>query len=645
MSITFLALLLLFSLTIVLFLYRPKSDSLSAKNIFQGILNSFLAYPLVICFSLLATAATTFHIWWINDWYQEIFRLELALVFGISLSYAFYSLGKIRREIISLLVPLIVFFAYYIQRDQATITFSIRWVQFFILSHLFVSFAPHTKTNSQETFWKYNKNILFCFVVAAIYSAFIFISISIAIGAIQYLFEIKDPDWFKTYPTLWAICALLIHPLIFLGVSESKLKENTDENLKALRIFAAYVLIPVVLLYLLILLSYGLKIAVSAELPKGMVGWLVCSFGLAGTFTWLLTYPLGKERSGLIKFFHLRFFNLFIPLLILLGIAVYERVSNYGFTELRYLLFILTIWISIITILFTVRPNAQIKLIPISLLLLTALTIYGPLSAFSVSLKSQTGRLDKFLFSKTNCSELSVGEIPLTDTKEITSILSYLITNHTQQTFTLLKSICHKNPKALAVIENFSSKTEQKDGFSNNEHYRLKYTFAQEFLPTLGLQAISEHEKIPSANEKVFYFSTNSQHDLRIYDVSNFDSFISNLSIYKNHERDATLADGSKINFAISDSSLITKIGDSSIIINFTELIHKISQDTQKQYTWSAVPPEIFMLEKEMNGIKIKLFLRHISGRREENDIAIKSMSADVGVSIRNFPSKAANIH
>ncbi|MDB5001139.1 MAG: hypothetical protein JWR76_2216 [Mucilaginibacter sp.] len=128
-------------------------------------------------------------------------------------------------------------------------------------------------------------------------------------------------------------------------------------------------------------------------------------------------------------------FILLISLLILLFTAAGTRIFRYGITEMRYFLVLLACWLLLITVYFLIAKKQNIKLIPISLSILTLLSIYGPQSAFSVSLYSQRRVLVE-TFKKNNA--FKNGKLLQVDSTKIkkkeaghaVATLNYLITKH-----------------------------------------------------------------------------------------------------------------------------------------------------------------------------------------------------------------------
>ena len=260
--------------------------------------------------------------------------------------------------------------------------------------HLLVAFAPFIGRGSLDGFWEYNKSLFLRFLASALYAGVLYVGLAAALAAIDALFNVKI-DW-VVYMRLFALVVAGFSTLFFLaGVpSVEELKSDEVNYPKGLKLFTQYVLIPLMTIYLAILLVYEVKIIIAWEFPKGMVSLLILGYAVFGILSLLLIYPIkNKEGFGWIKLFSKFFYLMMIPLVILLLLAIWKRVSNYGITESRYILICLAAWLSLITLYFLISKKQNIKVIPASLCVLALLAVYGPQSAFSVSRYSQLSRL------------------------------------------------------------------------------------------------------------------------------------------------------------------------------------------------------------------------------------------------------------
>lgn len=295
--------------------------------------------------------------------------------------------------------------------------------------HLLVAFAPFINKGTANGFWQYNKTLFLRILTSALYAGVLFAGLAIALVAIDGLFNIKI-EW-QIYMRLFSIVTAGFMTIFFLaGVPDNFEELDKDESYpKGLKIFTQYVLIPLMTIYLLILLVYEVKIIINWELPKGLVSTLILGYAVFGILSLLLVQPIKeKEGNGWIKLFSKFFYVMMIPLVVLLLLAVWKRVGNYGITESRYILLILAVWLTLITVYFLISKKQNIKIIPVSLCILALLATYGPQSAFSVSRYSQVKRLGKLMKSTTE-----------KDIKQRSEVIDYLVDRHgltTLQPFT-----------------------------------------------------------------------------------------------------------------------------------------------------------------------------------------------------------------
>ena len=107
------------------------------------------------------------------------------------------------------------------------------------------------------------------------------------------------------------------------------------------------------------------------------------------------------------------FFISMIPLLVLFPLALFRRISQYGMTENRYVAVMIAVWMSLIIIYFIFSRKKNIKLIPLTMFILSLVMIAGPWNMFAVSEQSQRRRLEGIL---TQAGILTGGKIHATVT-------------------------------------------------------------------------------------------------------------------------------------------------------------------------------------------------------------------------------------
>lgn len=438
----------------------------SLQQLYRGFLTVIKRFPLQFIFAVAATVCWCYYIRVSDYRYHSdqnenlkdhlikaiaILNLALTLVLALDLISERNQYSLIKKWLFRLGGVLICTVLYFVL-DPSNYSADLYRISLFAFAfHLLVAFAPFIGHEKMNGFWQFNKALFIRFLTSALYSAVLYAGLAIALVAINGLFS-ADIKW-QTYMTLFAIISAGFSPVFFLaGIpTDYKLLEEDQNYPKGLKIFAQFVLIPLVTIYLAILLVYELKIAVQWQLPKGLVSSLILGYSVFGILSLLLVYPV-KETAGnsWIKLFSRFFYVMMIPLVVLLLLAVWKRVGHYGITESRYILTALALWLTGITIYFLFSKKQNIKVIPVSLCIISLLATYGPQSAFSVSKFSQLSRLKRIMNSKKK-----------EDAKERPAVIRYLVYTHGLKT---LQPFTKKN----------LSKIEDKIDTSNAYRYSMK---------------------------------------------------------------------------------------------------------------------------------------------------------------------------
>lgn len=307
------------------------------------------------------------------------------------------------------------YFTLELSHDFDQVTTPVRFIGLNLAAHLGVAFLPYLDKTPIEDFWEYNKQLFGNFMVGAFYSLVIFAGLSIAILAVDQLFNLAIEE--KIYGHLFVLIAGIFNTTYFLAhfPSDFDFSAETVENQEDATLVTPYtasfknltkfILIPIVAIYFLILYAFSAKILVTWQLPEGWVGKLVLGFSVAGIFTYLLNYLLVKfDDSHLVKGFRRWFFFILLPMVVLLFVAIGRRIGDYGVTEARYVVAMSGVWLLLMSLYFVASKKDNIKFIPISLAFFSLITVLGPFSAFKVSERNQLSRLEAVL-SKNNLLE------------------------------------------------------------------------------------------------------------------------------------------------------------------------------------------------------------------------------------------------
>ena len=303
-----------------------------------------------------------------------------------------------------------------------------------LAGHMFVAFAPFLLHHEVNGFWQYNKSLFLNFLTAGLYSVVLFGGLSLAIMAIDQLFEVHINE--KTYLRLFIFISTVFNTWFFLSVFPKDVAElqQVDDYPKPLRVFTQFVLLPLITIYLLILYVYSARIILTMNWPQGWVSYLVVGFSTAGILALLLIWPLrDNDRYTWIKAYAKGFFMALFPLVILLFFSIYMRVSQYGITINRYYIILLALWLTGMALYFLLSKKKNIKVIPMSLFFLALISAFGPLSSINVSVKSQMNRMESVAVKNKIWSEGKITPLPAgqkvsnEDAEVIWSTLDYMI--------------------------------------------------------------------------------------------------------------------------------------------------------------------------------------------------------------------------
>lgn len=311
----------------------------------------------------------------------------------------------------------------------------LRYAQLSVAFHLLVAFLPYLGFDEPNGFWQYNKALFLRILTAALFSAVLYVGLAVALLALDKLLGIKLPS--GSYARLWFVIVFMFNTWFFLsGVPGDFAALGTRTDYPAgLRILTQYVLIPIVTIYLVILTLELGKVLLTRVWPSGWIGYLVSSAAGVGMLSWLLVYPLEtRESYGWVKTFTKGFYVALMPAIVMLWMALWKRVAEYGITEPRYFPIVFSIWLAAIALYYTTSRSRNIKIIPASLCALALLTFAGPWGAYAVSRASQVNRLQGLLAR----NDLLQGghlrpathDVSVADEREISGGFQYLLETH-----------------------------------------------------------------------------------------------------------------------------------------------------------------------------------------------------------------------
>jgi len=413
----------------------------SLRNALAEGRKTFVRFPLVIADAVIGTAVALVLIDFEGPPQPTIlFPLLLAALQGIPLLTACTLVAEQRRlpalrkaALNAAGVLLLAAYAFTIPAnlpDAPALTL-IRFAFLAAALHLVVAWAPFAQAGGTMGFWQFNRSLFVRLLMSALFSFILWAGLAIALAALDHLFGVNVPG--KRYGELWILVTGVFATWFFLaGIPDDiSALEGVSEYPRWIRVFAQYVLLPLVVVYLVILYAYIVKIVAAWSWPEGWVSRLILGLAGAGIFSQLLLHPSVQAAPEGWAARSARWFSiLLIPLSCVLALAVWRRVTDYGITEGRYTALVTAAWLAGISVYFTISRGRSIKLIPLSLCVVALAVSTGPWGALAVSERSQIDRLRTILERDTILAGGAIRQagagISLAEGAKIGAILSYL---------------------------------------------------------------------------------------------------------------------------------------------------------------------------------------------------------------------------
>ncbi len=421
----------------------------SYDYILKSIRDTFLRFPFAVVSAIIGTSVAVYLIQYenISDGFvqQKILMLSaMGLPLFIAMTiFAERLKWKVINSIYLQTVGMILLVAYYITLPEDMFAIEKYLIRFLLLNiglHFLVAFIPYHSGNLHSAFWQYNKTLFLRFLTASLFSGVLYLGLTIALASADHLFGIEVQD--ERYFQLWVIIIGIFHPLVFLAGFPKHFDEfeNIKNFPKGLKVFTQYILLPLVVLYFVILITYEGKIIFTWNWPSGWVAHLVLWYSVVGILSMLLLYPLRlSEKYKWINIFSTWFFRALAPLLIMLFISIFKRTAEYGITENRYFVIAMSVGLTIVVLYFIISKVKDFRIIPVVICALAFLSSFGPWGAFAISENSQKTRLKSLLIINEKYDDNVIvkteASVSFDDSKELSSIISYLVDRHGVSTF------------------------------------------------------------------------------------------------------------------------------------------------------------------------------------------------------------------
>ncbi|GAB4332429.1 MAG: hypothetical protein OHK0038_08140 [Flammeovirgaceae bacterium] len=599
----------------------------SLEKLFQEAVLTLRRFPFVLSFACLATILS---IWVAESTYREniwqIVRIIMSCGLAALLCLSIVLLSEkqkwgLTKNIVYQLIGIgFIFIYYWLDTEFESRTTFLRFGLLCVFAHLLVAIAPYLFSGEKNGFWQYNQQLFIRILLSALYTFVLYAGLTLAMVAIETLFGVNFGG--KIFLQLWIFLLGIFNTWFFLSGVPSDFEglEKDESYPKGLKLFTQFVLLPLIVIYFLILYVYSAKILIEWDLPKGWVSWLVLCLSVAGIFSLLLIEPIkNKEENSWIKQFSRAYYFAIFPLVVLLCVSIWKRVSEYGITEPRYLVIVLAIWLTGISIYFLMSKEKNIRWIPISLSVVVLLSAYSPFNAFVVSRASQLKRLedlaDKNGYLK---SGKFIGYSPsstnLKDVQGMMSILDYFDEN---------KDLKYCQPMFYFSID--SLELLQKEGKNLSPDTLVYCGLVQRVAQLGGFYTPSNTFAVDEDGNSmvVHYFYLQDANSNDVFEVKGYD-YSFRISFYEeSFDKSVQIAD-----FAVSIDSVQLHIDEltsrTSISLGeFSKALMKKAEKTAQNYEYLSREDMTFETENERFKLKIYCNDANITRKGEQQYFSV----------------------
>lgn len=494
-----------------------------------------------------------------------------------------------------------------------------RYVTLGAAFHLLVAFVPFSGIGQVQGFWQYNKTLFLRALTGAIFTAVLFAGLAVALLAVDNLFGLDVPG--QRYAQLWIVLVFLFNTWFFLGglpESLDELERRTDYP-TGLKVFAQYVLVPLVVVYLVILTLYLGKVLLTQEWPSGWIGWLVSSVAAAGIFSLLLVHPIAEQAENRwMRTYARGFYLAILPSIVMLWLAIWKRIDQYGVTERRYFLAVLSVWLAAIALYYAIRRSRDIRIIPASLCLVGLATIAGPWGAYRVSESSQIGRLRGLLIRdgmlEDGTLRAAPQPLPFDDRREVSAIVRYLVETHGTD------GIRDWFGGALAEVDTLG-----RDGGPSPQ--RDADARAELIAGLMGIEYVGRW-----AGEASGQFDYFVNWDRTALPIAGFEETMSVVNLARDS---ALIADRFTLRYDSASAGL--QVGSRGEVLVEFPLLPMLDSAalTRRVGRGSGLPPSTMRLDADLPSVRLAIYVASIGGNRTPDGLQVFDLGLRVFYSLR----------
>lgn len=563
------------------------------KNILSNLYLSLRRFPLTILISA-SIAAVLITIHEIRPAEDNLAKLAMVLALGIPLSLSIKLFFERKNEentskvLLSYgagAVILTLYYLFLLKGDVGMVTVT-RYTAVSLALYMTFLFIPYFP--GKDGFEMYVIQIATGFFTTIIYSIVLFGGLAAILFAMDTLLGIVVLG--KVYYYTWLFVVFLFAVSYFLSGIPVKDKVIFSKSYpKLLRILILYIIMPLLTAYTLILYAYFGKIIITRTWPVGLVSHLVLWYSVIVTLVLFFITPILHESSWAHRFLKI-FPKVLLPLIMMMFISIGIRINAYGVTEPRYYVVILALWVFCIMIYYSFSKKLKNIFIPLSFAVLAVISVFGPLSSYSISKYSQNSRLEKILMENNMLKDSTIqssDKLSRENKAHISSILTYFNRNHSLKDVKYLP----ENFKMEDINKVFGF-TYESPIYQSNEYFYFRRKLVDKGL-----------------------------------DVKDYDYFFDMASLYN---KDASQVRDIDANYVHETSTLtITYLGNEIYKKSLDSFVQNILDKYGIQNGENPLSDEEMTLVEENDKIKVKIVFQNISGSKNNSTGEINHKSID----------------
>ncbi|MFW6022322.1 MAG: DUF4153 domain-containing protein [Halanaerobiaceae bacterium] len=409
------------------------------KNGLHNLRKSLQRFPLAITCSTLSTllfvylAGST----QIPSGNYDIERIAMIFALGFPLYLCIRSIFEKRnntqfksRIITQIIAAVLLFLYYFFFLKEINMVSISRYIAVNLTLYLSFLYIPYFY--KRDNFELYVVKIFSRLSITFLYSVVLYAGLSLSLFTIEKLLNV--PISGDLYFQTWLLIIGIFAPIFLLaGVPHENEKIHLKDYPRLFEILLLYIVMPLIVFYTSILYIYFVKILITQQWPEGLVSHLVLWYAIVSISVLFSIKPL-KKKSKWVSYFLTWLPRILLPLLTMLFIAITMRIKDYGVTENRYYVVLLGIWCSSILLYYIFSRKKRNIILPLSLAVISLLSVFGPWSSYSLSIHSQNNRfkniLEKYNMLENNTVVKRDTKISKNDREELNAILRYFDNNH-----------------------------------------------------------------------------------------------------------------------------------------------------------------------------------------------------------------------